>query len=299
MKEIMVIVGYECNNMCLFCSVGDKDRSFNRTYDDIVQNMAGDYENGFRSIQFLGGEATIRKDIINIVRKAKEIGYEKISFETNGRMFCNEMFTKKIIDAGLTYITFSIHGHTAKIHDTLTQVPGSFEQAIRGIREARKYEGVVVAINHVVNKLNYEYLENFVRFIEPLGASWILFIFINPIANARKNYRRLVPKLSETMKCMKEAITSSSVNGYKTRISIQNIPLCILGEYGELSTTVDNHRDVTMNFEDEKKPQLSDNIERLKIRPDKCNACKKKGTCDGVWRGYYEIFGDDELKPIT
>jgi len=299
MKEIMVIVGYECNNMCLFCSVGNQDRSFNRTYDDIVQNIANDYGNGFRSIQFLGGEATIRKDIIKIVKKAKEIGYDKISFETNGRMFSNEMFTKKIIDAGLTHVTFSIHGHTAEIHDTLTQAPGSFEQAVRGIQEVKKYEGVVVAINHVVTKLNYEYLEDFLGFIEPFDISWVLFIFINPIANARKNYRMLVPKLSETMKCMRDAITSSSVNGYKTRISIQNIPLCLLGEYGELSTTVDNHRDVTMNFGDEKKSQLSDKIEWLKIRPDRCDACKKKRICDGVWKGYYDRFGDDELKPIN
>ena len=299
MKEIMVIVGYECNNMCLFCSVGNQDRAFNRTYDDIVQNMASDYKSGFRSIQFLGGEATIRKDIINIVRKAKEIGYEKISFETNGRMFCNEKFTKKIIDAGLTHVTFSIHGHTAEIHDTLTQAPGSFEQAVRGIQEVKKYEGVVVAINHVVTKLNYKHLADFLGFIEPFGISWILFIFINPIASARKNYRRLVPKLSETMKCMKDAIASSSVNRYRTRISIQNIPLCILGEYDELSTTVDNHRDVTMNFGDEKKSQLSDKIEWLKIKPDRCDACKKNRICDGIWKGYYDLFGDDELKPIN
>jgi len=299
MKDIMVIVGYGCNNMCQFCSVGDKDRLFNRTYDNIVQNIADDYESGSRSIQFLGGEATIRKDIINIVKKAKEIGYEKISFETNGRMFCNEMFTKKIIDAGLTHVTFSIHGHTAEIHDTLTQAPGSFEQAVRGIQEVKKYESVVVAINHVVTKLNYESLVNFLGFIEPFGISWILFIFINPIASARENYRRLVPKLSETMKCMKDAIRSSSVNRYKTRISIQNIPLCILGEYDELSTTVDNHRDVTMNFGDEKESQLSNKIEELKIRPEKCNSCKKNRICDGIWKGYYDLFGDDELKPIN
>ena len=54
-----------------------------------------------------------------------------------------------------------------------------------------------------------------------------------------------------------------------------------------------------INFEDEIKPQLSDKIEELKIRPDKCYSCKKCGICEGVWKGYYDRFGDDELKPIN
>lgn len=70
-------------------------------------------------------------------------------------------------------------------------------------------------------------------------------------------------------------------------------------DHNDLSTTVNDQRDVTMNFEDEKKPQLSDKIEELKIKTDRCDACKKNAVCDGIWKGYYDLFGDDELKPVT
>lgn len=89
---------------------------------------------------------------------------------TNGNMFAVPNFTEKVLIAGLDEITFSLHGHTAKLHDALTATPGSFEKALRAIVYLRKYHpNIVLNIDIVVCKVNVDFLPEIVRFFMRLG----------------------------------------------------------------------------------------------------------------------------------
>ena len=57
---------------------------------------------------------------------------------TNGRMLSYEDFARTILKAGLNSLVFSIHGHTAKLHDSLTRAPGSFKQLNKGVKNVQK-----------------------------------------------------------------------------------------------------------------------------------------------------------------
>jgi hypothetical protein len=35
-----------------------------------------------------------------------------------------------------------------------------------------------------------------------------------------------------------------------------------------------------------------------KVHPPVCAACRLPEDCEGVWREYFEAFGDDELVPV-
>ena len=58
---------------------------------------------------------------------------ELVQTVTNGRMFQYPAFLGTAADNGLDEITFSLHGHTAKLHEGLTRTPGSFDQTVGGI----------------------------------------------------------------------------------------------------------------------------------------------------------------------
>ena len=47
------------------------------------------------SVVLVGGEPTIRKDIIEIVKYAKQLGFKKIQIQTNGRRFAYKNFCIK------------------------------------------------------------------------------------------------------------------------------------------------------------------------------------------------------------
>ena len=76
----------------------------------------------------LGGEPTTYPKIVQSVAYAKELGFSRIAIATNATKLRLQHFTDKIVEAGLTRVTISMHGHTAELEDKLTRVPGNFEK---------------------------------------------------------------------------------------------------------------------------------------------------------------------------
>jgi len=293
-RKTIIVVGYQCNNNCLFCSIGDADRKYNRSYIDIVDDIEKGYQKGCRAVEFIGGEVTMRDDIVDIVKKSKSIGYQEISFETNGRMFSFNNFTDAIIKAGLNRVLFFIHGHNNIIHDKLTQSHGSFDQAIEGIKKVNKYPEVIVNTNFVINKLNFKNIKDYLKFISQFNIFLSFISFLNPIGSALKN-PEIIPKMSEVVPCLTEALE----NNYSFRIKIQNIPACLMIKYNEILVKAEDKKNSYMDSETRKEVSLTKEIKSLKIKPKICSQCVLNRECDGIWKGYHDIHGHKELTAIN
>ncbi|TRM80530.1 GTP 3',8-cyclase MoaA, partial [Sulfolobus sp. F3] len=48
----------------------------------LVAKVARDF--GIRSVKLTGGEPTLRRDLIEIIKGLKELGYQDVSMTTNG-----------------------------------------------------------------------------------------------------------------------------------------------------------------------------------------------------------------------
>lgn len=291
--KAIIVVGYQCNNNCLFCSSGHKSRDFNRAFSEIINDLKKEYLAGCRAVEFIGGEVTVRKDIIDIVHTAHILGYKHISFETNGRMFSNRQFTEKIVKAGLTNLLFSIHGHNAKIHDSLTQVPGSFKQATQGIKQILSFR-IPLMTNFVINKLNFRFIGEYLQFISRYGVSNVCLSFVHPQGNAFRNFDLVVPRISEVRPYLLE-----SLNKHDTlNVKVQNMPVCLMGQESDRILKAIDKVNNYMISEEQDRVRLTAELRRLKIKPDRCSECKLIEDCDGIWKAYYDRFGASELTPI-
>jgi len=125
-KKTVIITGYQCNNNCQFCLNANKRSLVSKTTRQIMKEMALVRKRGYTYLELIGGESTIRPDIIALIKFAHQLKFENVAMATNGRLFAYQEFAKKIIQAGLTDLIFSIHGHNTKLHDFLTQSKGSF-----------------------------------------------------------------------------------------------------------------------------------------------------------------------------
>lgn len=119
-KKIVIITGYRCNNQCRFCIDANKRNLPEKSTQEIISEMVEARKRGRTYLEIIGGEQTIRTDIIDIIKFAKKLGFEVITIATNGGMFSCKGFAKKIIDAGLNQLIFSIQGHNEKMHYSLT-----------------------------------------------------------------------------------------------------------------------------------------------------------------------------------
>jgi MoaA/NifB/PqqE/SkfB family radical SAM enzyme len=179
-----------CNNRCLFCL---DSRSLNPAltipHEEIVAEIERGRERGAQRLILSGGEPTIHPEFVDYIKLGGELGYTWIQTISNGRMFAYPRFVKQVIRAGLREATFSVHGHTAELHDRLVGIPGAFEQVMRGVRNVKRVRGFVLSIDVVLNRQNVPHLEEMLRFFISLGVREFDLLHLVPFGRAWEGER--------------------------------------------------------------------------------------------------------------
>lgn len=299
-ERVVIFTGYNCNNNCRFCCAGHKRDLGNQSTSEIKKCMDEARENGAEYVDFIGGEATIRRDIFKLVAYAKEIGYETIKTTTNGRMYSNKEFSKKIVDAGLNGCIFSIHGHNSELHDDLTRVPGSFEQAIKGIKNLQEL-GVYVETNTVISKPNYKFLPEIQQFFVEIKVDNSEYVFLDPDPSgyAYTYFDEMVVKYSDMEPYLHKALDIAIKNNVKHAVT-QYVPLCFMKGYekhiGELFFEPEHIEHRAPEFVDLNVVKHRQEVARVK--GPQCDDCKYVNICEGIWKQYAKKVGVGELVPI-
>lgn len=294
-KRADIKIGYSCNNKCVHCVQGDKRYTIgDRSVEDVRKNLeeAREYCQG---VTFTGGEPTVRKELIDLVRYAKELGYLVIQIQSNGRMFAYRQFCEELILAGANEFSPALNGHSATIHDFLTEVPGSFLQVIKGIQNLKEL-GQYVINNTVISTKNYQYLPEIAKILIDLNVDQYQFAFVHIAGTAWKNKEWLVPKKSEIMSYVKKGL-DIGINAGKI-VMTEAIPYCLMDGYEDCiaekvipSTAVFEAQYKLKSYEDYR-------INEGKLKGQNCRKCKYFSVCEGPWREYPEMFGWDEFKPV-
>lgn len=192
-----IAITYKCNLACRFCYAGCnckkepwsiskinetiKGLSYKSTVgktssDTIVKDMTTEevkkvlymikYDAEVPSVSFTGGEPTLRKDLCELVEYATSIGL-RVNLISNGTQL-NEDYIDRLIKAGLKSAQISLEGGSAKVHDNLTQVKGSFEKTVNAVKLLLK-KNIHVHTNTTLNQLNVPHIDELVEFIATLG----------------------------------------------------------------------------------------------------------------------------------
>jgi MoaA/NifB/PqqE/SkfB family radical SAM enzyme len=324
-RNVEINIGKACNNRCVFCLDGmpkKEDRSY-MPFDQMKTEIRRWHAAGHRSLGFLGGEPTTYPKIVQSVAYGREVGFTRIAIATNATKLRLRHFTDRILNAGLTRITISMHGHTASLEDRLTRVPGNFDKkcsAIHYLNEKRAQGHLVdgLSINIVLNGWNYRYLPKMLRFFyETMSLDDVRVNFVRPEGYAVGS-KSLTPQYDRVVPVLMKAILLNEYH-FKKTFTFGGFPLCVLpreltrserllkkymGEYRDLSTDcsirsegfadgvtrVDGGR-ARFNWQERKRHDL-------KGHPAGCSQCSRYALCEGVWQGYLDIWGDAAFSPI-
>ncbi len=295
-RRIDLKIGFECNNMCKFCVQGSKRYEYApKTRDELFRDM----EEGRKEsdeIVFTGGEPTIRKDLPQLVERAKSLGYKLIQIQTNGRMFSSKAFCETLIAAGANEFSPAIHGPSPEIHDSLTCAKGAFAQTVKGIINLKEL-GQRVIMNSVITKPNHTFLPATALLFVKLKVDQYQFAFVHALGSAKKNFEEIVPRYSELEPYLKKGLDIGVAHG--VRVMTEAVPLCVLtGGYekyaAEFVMPQTKIFDAKWIIEDYTVYRHTEG----KLKGPKCNECLYFGFCEGPWREYPETFGFDEFKPV-
>jgi len=298
MKRLDLKVGFQCNNRCLFCIQGDKRYGCPNKSDEEVRKILEKMKKNHNGVVFTGGEPTVRPELIDWVRYAKKLGYKFIQIQSNGRMFSYKDYCKALIKAGANEFSPALHGSNAKIHDSLTQVPGSFKQTLQGIKNLRELDQYILT-NSVITRMNYKDLPSLAKLLVNLKVDQYQFAFMHInqiIAHNKKLIDKIVPRYKEAVPYMKKGIDIGVKAGI--RVMVEAVPYCFMEgyeryiseQYIPFTSVIDNNMELA-DYGVYRKT-------KGKAKGPQCKECKYYKICEGPWREYPEIFGWSEFKPV-
>ena len=105
-----------CNLDCDFCFANARACGFiyEPDFEDIVRMMTVLREEKpvpAPAVQFSGGEPTMRDDLVEIIKKAKEMGFPQVQIASNGIRIANEPgYAQQIKDSGLNTVYLHFDG---------------------------------------------------------------------------------------------------------------------------------------------------------------------------------------------
>jgi radical SAM protein with 4Fe4S-binding SPASM domain len=167
-----IAVTYRCNLRCRFCYVGCGCRTGGAEDGEMTTAQlrkileAIRHEAQVPSVSFSGGEPLMRQDLPALVTHARGLGM-RVNLITNATL-ADERTVAQLADAGLNSAQISLEGPTAEISDRLTDVEGSFERTIRGIKQLRD-AGIHVHTNTTISAGNQDTVDRMPAFVTSLG----------------------------------------------------------------------------------------------------------------------------------
>ena len=142
-----------------------------RVLDELV-------EMGCFWLLYTGGEIFARKDFLEIYTYAKQKGF-LITLFTNGTLI-NEQIADYLVEWPPFAIEITLYGRTRETYEALTQIPGSYERCLRGIRLLRE-RGLPLKLKTVATSINKHEMFAMRRFAEEeLGVEFKMDGQINP-----------------------------------------------------------------------------------------------------------------------
>lgn len=198
-----------CNNSCIFCLDKDGQNGSCLLVKEIKRDLIRGRKRGATQVILSGGESTIHPDFLAIIRLAKNLGFQDIQVITNGRMFMYKGFLDAAVKAGVSEITFSVHGHNERLHDSQTQVKGSFSQTLSGLKNALSKDGLIVNMDIVINKSNVRQLHKIIKFFVRVGIAEFDLLQVIPFGRAWENRKKLFYDVNRELKYLKKAFILS------------------------------------------------------------------------------------------
>jgi len=275
-SKLILNLSYRCNNECVFCSVGDRERVDGRLEDQLAA-LERAAEQGVRLLDLDGGEPTLYPALLPVVDRARSLGFERITVTTNGRMLGYAGFAEDLARRGVDLLV-SLHGASALMHEPLTRVPGSFAETVEGIRRAREAFGRL-GVNTTVVRDNLADLPALGRLLVTLGVDTWNVQLLTPFGHAIAR-QDLAPDWDEALRVL-GALRQAFAE--RLKLQIVGLPVCGLGEHEELALD-DHHKGVRqMLFVDGAQVSLGAYLDERRAHDAACSGCDRQLLCGGHW----------------
>lgn len=166
-SNIQFELSSRCNERCIHCYIPNekKNTGFDMPKEKVMDLLDQLADMGGLHVTFSGGEAFLHKDLIELVRYARNKDLQ-VSILSNLIALKDEQI-KELHDLNISLIQVSLYSMDPEIHDTITTVKGSFEKSKTAIEKLVAAD-VPVQISCPVMKANRKGYDKVLKYAQSL-----------------------------------------------------------------------------------------------------------------------------------
>jgi radical SAM protein with 4Fe4S-binding SPASM domain len=290
-----------CNLRCVHClrPVGHDD---GLTYAVVCSTIDQLAALGCMTMTLTGGEPLVRRDLLDIVAYAWAKRFA-VTIMTNGTLVTGEV-AAELKRSHVSELQVSVYGADPKVHDAVTQAPGSHERTLRGIALAREH-GLKVRVAMPLLASNAGQSPAVESWCREQGLAFLQGALIFPRNDGNRYPLTLLASSEQMALVIKQEDASVRDQPVPAATASDGVPLCsagrdrlAVGADGSVypcdawrvplgNVHSDGLADVWFGS-----PQLSAMRAQRRRHPAECTGCRSQGQC--VWCPglSFELLGD-------
>lgn len=293
MPLLDVILGYDCNVACDYCTISPEMRTRSMPTPAVLKALREGRAGGFDAVSFTGGEPTIRGDVLGLIKAAKALGFSSIKVQSNGLLLSVPQNLDRLIEAGMTRLHVSVHTHDETAYETMVRRGGTWSH-MRDALALAVTRPIEVVADLIITSDTYARLPEAVKWVGALGVREVHLWYVSLTDGNRENVASL-PAMREVMPSMHEAIAVGEALGIEVRSL--HVPRCLLGPW--VSHAYDPGADRVRVVSPDAIFDLKDSRLAGRQHAPQCEGCVHRAVCPGIREDYLERFGVGEFVAVT
>jgi cyclic pyranopterin phosphate synthase len=281
-----VVLGYDCNLACTYCTITDEMRRRALSTDRVAREIDRAAARGFRDVAFTGGEPTIRSDLPALVKHARRRGFEHVKIASNGLRYAHAAYLEHLVACGVDRFHVSMHARTDDAYEATVRRADTapLRRAAIANLVARGLDPVA---DLILEEATYRELRPWIDGLVAQGVRRFALWLVSLTDANRENVASL-PRIEDLVPHLASAFDDARRGGYEV-VSL-HVPRCFLPGYEE-HVRHPGAELVTVVTPDE---VFDLNASRLTggVKPAACAGCPWFDQCPGLRADYVERHGD-------
>jgi MoaA/NifB/PqqE/SkfB family radical SAM enzyme len=123
---------YRCNLRCIGCRACE-DRGERIAPGRAATLLREAREAGMTGAWIGGGEPTLREDLLDVVARARALGFAEVVVQTNAMRLAYPAYARALVEAGVTEVRVNAKSARAEVHDRLSGEQGAHALLLRAL----------------------------------------------------------------------------------------------------------------------------------------------------------------------
>lgn len=295
-RTLELALDYRCNLRCVGCRACD-DSGERLSGEQAAALLAQAHDRGVRTAWFGGGEPTLRDDLPQLVRRARDLGYEDVILQTNGLRLAYPAYAHALVACGVTEVRVNAKSHRADVHDRLSQVDGAHALLLTALENLAAL-GTPVAADVLLTVSTAGELDETIAFFADRGARrFALWLLSAADAQDDPLVAGEVPRIADLLPSLERAARLAHARGLEL-VSFHTPPCTLPPSLRSLWLPA---RDLAMTVVDPGAHTfaLEASLFEGGARVDACAACVARHRCAGPRADYLALHGAAEFHELS